>query len=228
MQERLRSEIPAAVPEITSLINGISSSKSQVAQSEEEIILAGNPIIEEILGPDRFEISPGSFFQTNTDAAEMLYQTALSMAELTGTEVVYDLYSGTGSIAIFVSRYARHIVGMEYVTESVRDAIRNAERNGIHNCEFHGGDLKDTLRNFSSSPDVVIVDPPRSGLHPDVIESLLEMNTRRIVYVSCNPATQARDLEILCRDRYTLDRLQPVDMFPHTFHIENVAQLTRR
>jgi len=228
IQERMRLEIPAAIPEVTSLINGISSRRSQVAQSEEEVVLTGNRVIEETLGPYRFEISSNSFFQTNSHAAEILYQTALSMAELTGTETVYDLYSGTGSIAIFVSPHARRVIGVELVSDAVRDAVRNAEQNGIRNCEFHSGDLKNVIGNLTITPDVVILDPPRSGLHPDVVQSLLEVKPRRIVYVSCNPATQARDLEILCRETYVLDRLQPVDMFPHTYHIENVAQLTRR
>lgn len=225
MQDRMRNEIPRAIPEITSLINGVTSRKAHVAVSEQEFLLFGRPVIEEHLGDFRFEISSTSFFQTNSHAADILYRTALSMAELTGNETVYDLYSGTGSLAIFVSRHARKVIGVEYVDAAVQNAVQNATANGVDNCVFYSGDLKDIIRTIPDVPDVVILDPPRSGIHPDVARALLDIRPRRIVYVSCNPATQARDLSILCQTHYSLDRVQPVDMFPHTYHIENVAQL---
>jgi 23S rRNA (uracil1939-C5)-methyltransferase len=228
MQERMRKEIPAAIPEITNLINGITSRKSHVAVSDEEVLLAGHPVIEESLGDYRFEISSNSFFQTNSHAAEILYRTALEMAELTGNEIVYDLYSGTGSLALYVSRYARRVIGVEVVDAAVQNAIRNAAHNGATNCKFYSGDLKDIILTLRETPDVVILDPPRSGIHPEVARALLDIRPRRMIYVSCNPATQARDLAILCREHYALDRVQPVDMFPHTYHIENVARIRLR
>ena len=160
-----------------------------------------------------------------------LYSVAREYAALTGSEVVYDLYTGTGTIAQFVSRQASKVIGIEYVPEAIEDAKINAAANGINNCDFYAGDMKDILTDdFVSEhgrPDVIILDPPRAGIHPDVAQVILNAAPERMVYVSCNPASQARDLEILCRD-YVITAVRPVDMFPHTHHVENVVALKRR
>ena len=179
----------------------------------------------------RFSIGPKSFYQTNSRQAYELYRVARDMASLTGSELVYDLYTGTGTIANFVSRSARHVIGIEYVPEAIADAKVNSERNGIANTEFYAGDMKDVLTDGfiadHGAPDVMIVDPPRAGIHPDVVDVILRAAPRRIVYVSCNPATQARDIALL-DGRYRVTAVQPVDMFPHTHHVENVVRLERR
>jgi 23S rRNA (uracil1939-C5)-methyltransferase len=180
-----------------------------------------------------FTISSGSFFQTNTSQAEKLYAVARDLAGLKSTDVVWDLYSGTGSIALFISNAVSNVIGVESVAAAVEDAERNAKANNISNCSFVLGDLKDRLTKDTDwimthqKPDVMIIDPPRSGMHPKVVEEILAIAPPRIVYVSCNPATQARDVKLLAA-RYDVLALQPVDMFPHTFHIENVAQLALR
>jgi len=179
----------------------------------------------------RFKIGPKSFYQTNTGQAYKLYQVAREFAALTGSETVYDLYTGTGTIAQFVSGGAKRVIGIEYVPEAIEDAKINAEGNGITNCEFYAGDMKDILTpafiDEHGRPDVIIVDPPRAGMHPDVVKTILLAAPERIVYVSCNPATQARDMEMMSED-YMITAVQPVDMFPHTFHVENVCRLDRR
>jgi len=214
-------------PSITSVINGISQKKSQVAFSDYEILLHGKSFNVEKLGRYEFEISSNSFFQTNTRAAEKLYDVALEQAQLKGPELLYDLYCGTGSIAIYFSDAVGKVVGIELVQASVENAKQNARRNSVTNCEFIHGDMRETIKSLGGKPDVVIVDPPRSGLHGDVIDALINMAPEKIVYVSCNPATQARDAALFCRDRYIIDRVQPVDMFPHTYHIENVVRFMR-
>jgi 23S rRNA (uracil1939-C5)-methyltransferase len=196
-------------------------------------VYTGDGVIHERLGSLLFKISAGSFFQTNTAQAERLYTVAKSFAALKQSDVVWDLYSGTGSIALFVSDAAREVIGVESIEGAVRDAERNAQANGINNCTFVLGDLKDRLttdRDWIKShpkPDVIILDPPRSGMHPKVVSEILEIAPERVVYVSCNPATQARDLKMFA-PRYDIIALQPVDMFPHTYHVENVAQLVLR
>lgn len=179
----------------------------------------------------RFKVGPKSFYQTNTDQAYVLYKVARDFAQLTGNELVYDLYTGTGTIANFVARQARQVIGIEYVPEAIEDAKVNSQINGIQNTLFFAGDMKDILnRDFiqqHGQPDVIITDPPRAGMHQDVIDAILFASPQRIVYVSCNPATQARDLQLLDQ-QYQVTRIQPVDMFPHTQHVENVVQLTRR
>lgn len=222
-----RDQIISKFPQITSLINGISSKKAQVAFSDYEILLHGSPFIIEKLGDFEFEISSNAFFQTNTLAAETLYQIALEFAELKGHELVYDLYCGTGSIGIFISKFAQKVIGIELIEASVENARKNVKHNRISNCEFLLGDLRKTIRQLHQTPDVVIVDPPRSGMHEDVIDTLLELAPPVIVYVSCNPSTQARDLALLCQAHYRIDKVQPVDMFPHTYHIENVVRLVQ-
>ncbi|MBX7152660.1 23S rRNA (uracil(1939)-C(5))-methyltransferase RlmD [bacterium] len=224
--KEFKDQILLQFPQITSLINGISSKKAQVAFSDYEILLHGSPFIIEKLGDFEFEISSNAFFQTNTLAAEKLYQVALEFADLKGHELVYDLYCGTGSISIFISKSAKKVIGIELIEAAVENAQKNIKHNRITNCEFLLGDLRKTINQLHQTPDVVIVDPPRSGMHEDVINSLLELAPPTIVYVSCNPSTQARDLALLCK-QYRIEKIQPVDMFPHTYHIENVVRLVK-
>ena len=197
--------------------------------SDQECILyKGNDEIYEEMEGLRFKIGPKSFYQTNTRQAYKLYKVAREFAGLKGDETVYDLYTGTGTIAQFVSSKAKKVIGIEYVPEAIEDAKLNAAGNGIGNCEFFAGDMKDVLKpafiRAHGRPDVIILDPPRAGIHPDVAKVILDAAPERIVYVSCNPASQARDLEILC-SKYRITAVQPVDMFPHTQHVENVCKL---
>ena len=192
---------------------------------------SGSDHIFELMDGLRFKVGPKSFYQTNTEQALHLYQVARDFAQLTGQEMVYDLYTGTGTIANFVARRARQVVGIEYVPEAIEDAKVNAELNGIGNTQFYAGDMKDILTDdfiaAHGRPDVIITDPPRAGMHPDVVKTILRAAPRRIVYVSCNPATQARDLQLLDAN-YVVREVQPVDMFPHTPHVENVVLLEMR
>ncbi|MFH1674867.1 MAG: 23S rRNA (uracil(1939)-C(5))-methyltransferase RlmD [Pseudomonadota bacterium] len=212
---------------IASVVNNINARKGSIAVGEEEILLYGRPTIEESINGFVFEISANSFFQTNTLGAEKLYATVEEYAGLTGAETVVDLYSGTGTIPIFLSRSARKVIGIEIVESAIQDAERNCKRNNISNCEFLRGDIKDLLPGISEKPDVMVIDPPRSGMHPDVVKQVCALASPKIVYVSCNPATLARDLELL-KEYYHVAEVQPVDMFPHTFHIESVARLERK
>ncbi len=179
----------------------------------------------------RFKVGPKSFYQTNTDQAYELYKVARDFAQLEGNELVYDLYTGTGTIANFLARQARQVVGIEYVPDAIEDAKLNSQLNGIENTLFYAGDMKDVLNTEfiekHGRPDVIVTDPPRAGMHNDVIDAILFANPKRIVYVSCNPATQARDLQLL-DTQYRVTRIQPVDMFPHTQHVENVVLLEHR
>ncbi|MCX6134676.1 MAG: 23S rRNA (uracil(1939)-C(5))-methyltransferase RlmD [Ignavibacteriales bacterium] len=226
-------ELLAAVPSVTTIVNTINSKKAQIAFGDTEKVYAGEGVIRERLGGLYFTISSSSFFQTNTAQAERLYSTAKEFGALQKTDIVWDLYSGTGSIALFVSDAVRHVIGVESVADAVNNAERNALSNKVTNCSFVLGDLKDRLTKDRAwieshpKPDVMIIDPPRSGMHPKVVEEILKIAPGRIVYVSCNPATQARDVKDLAA-KYDIVALQPVDMFPHTYHIENVARLTLR
>ncbi|MDE6003400.1 MAG: 23S rRNA (uracil(1939)-C(5))-methyltransferase RlmD, partial [Prevotella sp.] len=194
-------------------------------------VFKGKDHIIETMEDLQFKVGPKSFYQTNTEQAYHLYSVAREFAQLTGDEMVYDLYTGTGTIANFVARRARQVVGIEYVPEAIEDAKVNSQLNGIENTLFYAGDMKDILTDEFISrhgrPDVIITDPPRAGMHPDVVRTILNAAPQRIVYVSCNPATQARDLQALDGD-YRVAEVQPVDMFPHTPHVENVVQLIRR
>ena len=187
-------------------------------------------IFEEMEGL-RFKIGPKSFYQTNSTQAYELYKTAREFAGLTGSETVYDLYTGTGTIANFIARRCKKVVGVEYVPEAIEDAKNNSRLNGIDNTSFFAGDMKDVLNDRfieqNGVPDVVILDPPRAGLHEDVVNTVMRAAPQRIVYVSCNPATQARDIALF-DTAYRVTQIQPVDMFPHTHHVENVVQLVRR
>ncbi|MCR4860549.1 MAG: 23S rRNA (uracil(1939)-C(5))-methyltransferase RlmD [Bacteroidales bacterium] len=226
----LLEAVAEAFPQISSLYYVINGKKNDTIGDLPCILFRGEEAIYEQMEGLRFKIGPKSFYQTNTGQAYKLYKVARAFAALTGDETVYDLYTGTGTIAQFVAASAKRVIGIEYVPEAIADAKVNAEGNGITNCEFYAGDMKDILRaDFIAEhgrPDVVIVDPPRAGMHPDVVETILQAAPERIVYVSCNPATQARDMEMMS-GQYRITAVQPVDMFPHTFHVENVCRLER-
>jgi 23S rRNA (uracil1939-C5)-methyltransferase len=222
-------ELSTALPGITTIVNTINNRKAQIASGEKENVVTGKGVIHEILGGRTFSISAGSFFQTNTAQAEKLYSVAKDFAAFKKGDTVFDFYCGTGTIALFMAENVSHVVGIESVESALRDAERNARLNGVENCSFVLGDLKEKLTKETEwmqsykKPDVLIIDPPRSGMHPDVVDEIVKLGVPRIVYISCNPATQARDAKMLCSSRYSLRKLQPVDMFPHTYHIENVA-----
>lgn len=215
-------------PQITSLLYVDNQKCNDTFGDLELTLYKGNDHIFEIMEGLRFKVGPKSFYQTNTDQAYHLYSVARQFAGLTGEEIVYDLYTGTGTIANFVACSAKKVVGIEYVPEAIEDAKVNSDINGIGNTLFFAGDMKDILTDEfiagHGRPDVIITDPPRAGMHPDVVETILRAKPRRIVYVSCNPATQARDLQLLDR-LYKVVAVQPVDMFPHTPHVENVVAL---
>ena len=217
-----------AFPQIKSLYYVINTKLNDSIGDQECILYKGEDAIYEKMEDLTFKIGPKSFYQTNSPQAYKLYSVARSFAGLTGSEVVYDLYTGIGTIAQFVSSRASKVIGIEYVPEAIEDAVTNAAANGITNCEFFAGDMKDILTDAfieeHGRPDVIILDPPRAGIHPDVANVILAAAPERIVYVSCNPASQARDLAVLS-EKYTITAVQPVDMFPHTHHVENVCAL---
>ena len=227
----LLDAVSGRFPEIVSLYYVVNGKLNDSIADQECILYKGADAIWEEMEGLRFKIGPKSFYQTNSRQAYKLYSAARELAALTGNEVVYDLYTGTGTIAQFVSSKASKVIGIEYVKEAIDDARINAEANGIDNCTFFAGDMKDVLTadfiNGHGHPDVMIIDPPRAGMHPDVVKVILEAEPERIVYVSCNPASQARDLALLA-DKYTITAVQPVDMFPQTMHVENVCALVRK
>lgn len=218
-------------PEITTLLYTINPKKNDSLYDLEPQVYSGKGYIIEKLENFEFKISPKSFFQTNTRQGEKLYQVTREFAELTGSQTVYDLYCGTGSIGIFVSKLAKKIVGVEMVDEAIADAKENAELNHLQNSAFFAGDVidicNDAFFEAHGRPDVIITDPPRAGMHEKLVLKLLDIGAPIIVYVSCNPATQARDVALL-NEKYMVTRIQPVDMFPHTLHIENIVQLKLR
>jgi len=220
----------ARFPQITTLLYTINAKRNDSMQDLVPQVYSGNGYITEMLEDFQFKISPKSFFQTNSKQAEKLYQITRDFAELTGKEIVYDLYCGTGSIGIFCSKHAKKIIGVEMVEEAIEDAKENARMNQLTDAAFFAGDvIKICDTDFFEThgkPDVIITDPPRAGMHEKLVHKLLAMEAPIIVYVSCNPATQARDLSLL-NEKYTVTKIQPVDMFPHTLHIENVVQLKR-
>lgn len=232
--EKILEAITSQFPRVTSANYIINGKKNDTFADLEVICWKGKPYITETMprpagnGTLQFRIGPKSFYQTNSLQAYELYRTAWQMANLKGNEVVFDLYTGTGTIANFVAAHARRVIGLEYVEAAVQDARENSRLNDIHNTEFFSGDMKDLLNddflNTHGRPDVVITDPPRAGMHEDVCRMLLKARPHTIIYVSCNPATQARDLKLL-DEQYRIVDLQPVDMFPHTMHVENVAAL---
>ena len=224
-------EMLKRVPEISTLLYCINSKANDFILDLDIITYSGNGFVEEKLGPVTFKIGPKSFFQTSTKQAEKLFDKVVEFADLKGDENVYDLYTGLGSIALYIAHKCKQVVGIEEIAAAIEDAKENAERNNIHNAIFYAGDVKDILTTeFAEKhgkPDVLITDPPRAGMHTAVAEMLLQLEAPKIVYVSCNPATQARDLFILSK-KYDTIKVQPVDMFPHTHHIENVALLKLR
>lgn len=220
--------IAAEFPQIKSLHYVINEKLNDSISDLDCILYKGEDAIWETMGKLKFKIGPKSFYQTNSEQAYKLYSVAKEFAALTGNEVVYDLYTGTGTIAQFISDKASKVIGIEYVKEAIEDARINAEANGITNCTFFDGDMKDILTadfiKEHGNPEVMIIDPPRAGMHPDVVKVIMEAAPERIVYVSCNPASQARDLAMMS-PMYEITAVQPVDMFPHTMHVENVCAL---
>jgi len=230
-REALMSHIAEKFPEITSLQYVINEKCNDTITDQEICLFAGNDHIVEEMEGLKFKVGAKSFYQTNSEQAYNLYKITRDFAALTGDEIVYDLYTGTGTIANFVSRKARKVVGVEYVPEAIEDAKVNSRINNIENTSFYAGDMKDILTadfiRENGQPDVIITDPPRAGMHDDVINTILEAAPQRVVYVSCNPATQARDLSLLDA-KYVVRKVQPVDMFPHTHHVENVVLLEKK
>ncbi|MEG2573612.1 MAG: 23S rRNA (uracil(1939)-C(5))-methyltransferase RlmD, partial [Bacteroides sp.] len=231
LTKELLSYVADKFPQISSLLYIINNKCNDTITDLDVCLFKGKDYMFEEMEGLKFKIGPKSFYQTNSEQAYNLYKIARNFAGLTGKELVYDLYTGTGTIANFVSKKARQVIGIEYVPEAIEDAKVNAEINGIKNTLFFAGDMKDMLTqdfiNQYGRPDVVITDPPRAGMHQDVIDVILFAEPKRIVYVSCNPATQARDLALL-DIKYKLTAVQPVDMFPHTHHVENVVLLEKR
>lgn len=228
---QLLHHIADTFPQITSLIYVDNQKGNDTFGDLELTTFKGTDFIYETMEDLKFKVGPKSFYQTNTDQAYHLYCVARSFAQLTGGELVYDLYTGTGTIANFVAHQAKQVIGIEYVPEAIEDAKENSHVNGINNTLFYAGDMKDILTDDfiqeHGQPDVIITDPPRAGMHADVVKVILNAAPKRIVYVSCNPATQARDLQLVDAD-YKVAAVQPVDMFPHTPHVENVVLLERR
>jgi 23S rRNA (uracil1939-C5)-methyltransferase len=217
-------------PQLKSLMYVINCKRNDSIGDQEVVLYKGEDHLTETMHGLKFRIGPKSFYQTNTKQASVLYGIVKDFAGLKGTEVVYDLYTGTGTIANYLADKAQKVIGMEYVAEAVSDAIANSEINSITNTAFFAGDIKDLLSQgfiaAQGKPDVLVTDPPRAGMHADVVKAIIEAAPERIVYVSCNPATQARDIQLLS-DKYKVSAVQPVDMFPHTHHVENVALLTK-
>ena len=230
-REALLSAIAEKFPQITSLIYVINEKCNDTITDQETLVFKGRDHIFEEMEGLKFKIGPKSFYQTNSEQAYELYSITRDFAGLTGNELVYDLYTGTGTIACFVAKKAKQVIGIEYVPEAIEDAKVNAKNNGLDNTLFYAGDMKNILTqefiNQHGKPDIIITDPPRDGMHTDVIDTILFAAPRKIVYVSCNPATQARDLNLL-DSKYKVTAVQPVDMFPHTHHVENVVMLERR
>ncbi|TCN70114.1 23S rRNA (uracil(1939)-C(5))-methyltransferase RlmD [Acetobacteroides hydrogenigenes] len=227
----LLNHLKEQFPQITSLQYIINTKGNDSITDQEVVTFAGKDhIIEEMEGL-KFKVGPKSFYQTNSEQAYVLYKVTRDFAGLTGNEVVYDLYTGTGTIANFVASKAKKVVGVEYVPEAIEDAKVNSDINGIANTTFYAGDMKDVLNDRfiaeNGQPDVIILDPPRAGIHEDVANTILRAMPKRIVYVSCNPATQARDIALLAH-AYEVKKVQPVDMFPHTHHVENVVLMDRK
>jgi len=234
----LVEQLTKKFPQITTVINNINTRKGDTAFGEYEIIMHGEPIITDKINDLTYEISANSFFQTNTLQAEKLYDEVLEGVSLTGKETVYDLYCGTGSISLFLAKNAQEVVGFEIISTAVEDAQQNAERNGINNAHFFKANLDTYFKGFVSfsnftkkyeisKPDVLVIDPPRAGMHENMVKYIPKFGAKRIVYVSCNPTTQARDLRILQMKGYKLTKTTVVDMFPHTPHIETVAILEK-
>jgi 23S rRNA (uracil1939-C5)-methyltransferase len=228
--EAFAAFIQREFPETTTLVNTINSTVAQTSFGEAMHTIFGPGVIRDDIGPYRFEIAPNAFFQTNTEGAQTLYETVRAFADLRPDDALFDLYCGAGTISIFLAKDVKRVVGVEVVEEAVQNAKANARANGIDNCTFVAADMLSIVDGpfigTHGRPNVVVVDPPRAGIHPKVVAKLARLKPERIVYVSCNPQTQARDLQLL-GDGYRIDAVQPVDLFPHTDHVETVARLTR-
>ncbi len=223
----LAEEIGAKFSAVASISHTVNPEKANIARGEKETILYGADHIHEHLGEHQYRISANSFFQTNSYQVQRLYDLAVELAQPDKTDRMLDLYTGTGTIAIYFSGLVRDVTGIESVAAAIADAGANVELNGVNNCSFMVADVADYLKQAETEKyDLVVLDPPRAGCHPDVIKSLLQLRPKKIVYISCNPATLARDVKDLTGDGYTLDRVVPVDLFPHTFHIEAACRLT--
>jgi 23S rRNA (uracil1939-C5)-methyltransferase len=230
-RERLLDFLASEYPQITSLMYVINSKRNDSLNDQNPILYKGESFLSEQMDGLKFRIGPKSFYQTNTKQALELYRVVKDFAGLTGKEIVYDLYTGTGTIASYIAGSANKVIGIEYVEEAVRDAKINSEINSIRNTYFFAGDMKEVLSrafiNTNGKPDIIITDPPRAGMHEDVVKTIVAAAPDRIVYVSCNPSTQARDI-LLLSEEYSVSGVQPVDMFPHTHHVENVVLLKRK
>jgi len=231
LRELLMRALKNEFPWINSLQYIVNAKRNDTIHDQEPVVYYGKPFIIEQLEHLKFIVGPKSFFQTNSTQALNLYRITRDYAGLTGNEIVYDLYTGTGTIAAFMAASAKKVVGIEYVPEAIEDAKKNAELNAISNVEFFAGDMKNLFtKDFigvHGKPDVIITDPPRAGMHEDVINCILNSGAEKVVYVSCNPGTQARDI-LLLAPKYEVVKMTPVDMFPHTAHVENVALLVRK
>jgi 23S rRNA (uracil1939-C5)-methyltransferase len=231
LREDLLSSVQKEFPEITALLYVINSKGNDTITDQNIELFSGRNFILEQMEELQFKIGPKSFYQTNSEQAYHLYKVVREFAQLQGNEIVYDLYTGTGTIANFIAGNVKKVVGIEYVADAIEDARENSKLNNITNTVFYAGDIKSILNNDfylnNGSPDVIITDPPRAGMHNDVVESILNSGAQKIIYVSCNPATQARDLALL-DSKYQVTKIQPVDMFPHTHHVENVVLLEKR
>ncbi len=229
--EKMTTFIQRQFPDVTTFLNTIHTGVAQVAIGERHHVGFGEGIIHDQIGGFTFEIGPGAFFQTNTVQAEKLYEVARTFSDAKESDLVYDLYCGAGTISIFMAPHVKHVVGVELVPEAIKNAHANAAANNISNCTFVDGDMRklftpDFVREHGR-PDVLIVDPPRAGMHPKVVEQIVQLRPEKFVYVSCNPQTQVRDLKLM-GDAFEIEAVQPVDLFPHTYHIENVIKLRAR
>ena len=227
----LMEHINNSFPEITALLYVINTKANNTIYDQEIICFKGNDYITEEIDDLKFRIGPKSFFQTNSEQAKILYRKTKDLAKIKDTDIIYDLYTGTGTIAQYISRHAKKVVGIESVEEAIESAKKNAEINNIKNCQFYTGDMKkiftEEFITKNGKPDIIITDPPRDGMHKDVVKQILKIKPKRIVYVSCNSATQARDLAIM-DDQYQVTTIQPIDMFPQTHHVENIVVLEPR
>lgn len=229
--EPLMKHLESTFPEITSLLYVINQKKNDTMFDQDIVTFAGKDHIVEKMGDLDFKIGPKSFYQTNSAQAKILYDHTLGFADFKGDELVYDLYTGTGTIANYCAKQVKKVVGIEYVEDAIKDAFVNAEVNNIDNTDFYAGDMKDLLDDAfivqHGQPDVIITDPPRAGMHENVIDMIMKVAPQKVVYVSCNPATQARDIALM-DEKYKVTKVQPVDMFPHTHHVENIVLLEKR
>lgn len=227
--EEMAAYLLRKFPSITTIVNNINDQPNPTAVGRVQLIIHGPGTITDSIGKHRFKIDANAFFQTNTKQAEKLYETARKFGGFRDHEILYDLYCGVGTLSLHMSKHVKKVIGVELVEVAVRNARANAAANNVKNAEFHLGDMKDTLNEHllskTGKPDCILTDPPRSGMHPDVVKELIRLKAPRIIYVSCNPSTMARDLKEL-KETYNVESVQPVDMFPQTYHIEAVARLT--